>query len=445
MNGNDGLVHKAKVVYCPFGTCLDFDGNESFVEVKNSAILNPSNEITIEAWIRPQNPDNGFTIVSKKANYSSRDGYVFLFDGRAFYFNFGNGTDFFPNGLSYGRLEEGRWYHFAVTYDGHYVRYYVNGVEVGFVKQSGTIAANDLNVLIGKRHDETWKLNGTIYKIAIYNRALTPSEIERAYTRTMVKIRAIEPISTILGSLIQAAGIHFPSHVDYENWVFEGNTAFFKSALLEGDIIIKPMSLAEIVTDGLINVTILTKHGRIDFPHIKKLYISKANRIEIRTNETAIYSGRGFYARLVLVDPTLAFHGKAVVTLVTGDQEIKKITIENGSLVILGKLDVYARTPNIYVDGVAKFEKIYSLFSLYPRLKSLGHNLIIHGIMEFQLTVSDNYSFASDVKCSGTFSREPPVLPWSEYESIRRMLPWLIISVIFVIFWYVLLGKRRKP
>jgi len=443
MNGNDGLVHEVKVVYSPFGMCLDFNGNESFVEVKNSDILNPSDEITIEAWIQPRTPDSGFTIVSKKASYASQDGYIFLFDGGSFYFNFGNGTDFFPNGLRYGRLEGGQWYHLAVTYNGHYVKYYVNGVEVGSVKQSETIAPNHLNLLIGKRHDESWKLNGTIYKIVIYNKALTPSEIEKSYTRTIARFWTMNPVSAILGSLIQAAGVNLLAHVNYENWVYEGNTAFFKSLSLKGDIIIKSTSLAEIAVDGFTNVTILTEQGQIDVPYIKELYITKADYIEVRTNRAVVYGGRGFYARLSLANPTLAFHGEALVTLVTNDQKTKEITLKNGSLAILGQLDVYARSPNIYVNGEAKFEKMYSLFSLYPRLRSLGHALIIYGIVEFQLTVSDTYSFASDVKCSGTFSREPPILPWSEYESIRSMLPWLIISVVFMGFWYAFLGKQQ--
>ena len=440
MNGNDGLVYNAKVFYSPIGMCLDFNGNESFVEVKNSDILNPINEITIEAWIRPRTPDSGFTIVSKKAGYASRDGYVFLFDGGNFYFNFGNGTDFFPNSLRYGRLEGGQWYHLAVTYNGHCVRYYVNGVEVGSVKQSETIAPNQLNLLIGKRHDEAWRLNGSIYKIVMYNKALTSSEIQKSYNQTIAKLWTMNPISPILGSLIQAVGVNLPAHVNYENWVYEGNTAFFKSVSLTGNIVIKSMSLAEIAVDGFANVTILTEQGQIDIPYIKEFYITKTDYIEIKTNEVVVYGGKGFYARLKLANPTLAFHGETLITLVTSNKK-NEITLKNGSLAILGQLNVYARSPNIYVNGEAKFEKMFSLFSLYPRLRSLGHALTIYGIVEFQLTVSDTYIFASNVKCSGLFSRDPPVLPWSEYESIRSMLPWLIVSVVLTVFWYAFFRK----
>ncbi|HDH07207.1 MAG TPA: hypothetical protein ENF87_02440 [Thermoproteales archaeon] len=234
--------------------------------------------------------------------------------------------------------------------------------------------------------------------------------------------------------------MNLPAHVNYENWVYEGNTAFFKSVSLTGNIVIKSMSLAEIAVDGFANVTILTEQGQIDIPYIKEFYITKTDYIEIKTNEVVVYGGKGFYARLKLTNPTLAFHGETLITLVTSNKE-NEITLKNGSLAILGQLNVYARSPNIYVNGEAKFEKMYSLFSLYPRLRSLGHALTIYGIVEFQLTVSDTYIFASNVKCSGLFSRDPPVLPWSEYESIRSMLPWLIVSVVLTVFWYAFFRK----
>lgn len=443
MNGNDGLVYGAKIVDSPFGMALDFDGKESFIEVAHSDRLNPTDEISIEAWVKPRAPDSGFCIVSKKAGYSSLNGYAFLFDGGTFYFNFGNGTSCFPNAFPYGRLKAEQWYHLAVTYDGHYVKYYVNGAEVGSVEQSETVAPNNLNLLIGKRQDEVWKLNGSIYKIVMYDEALTTSEIEESYNKTMAKFWTMNPMSPIMGSLIQIAGVNLPTHVNYETWVFEGNTAFFRNASLKGDVVIKSSSFTDVAIEESANIAIVTDREQINVTRIKRLYINKTDYAEIHAEEVDIHQGRGFYAELTLVNPTLSLSGENVlITLVTSDQETREITFQNGELIILGQLTLYARTPSFQVNGEAKFKEIYSLFSLHRWLRSLGQNLNIQGAVKFQLTVSDTYNFASDLKWNGSVAREPPILRWNEYDSIKNMLSWLTISIVLVVFWHSFFKKE---
>jgi hypothetical protein len=431
LNGNDGLVFGAKAVYSSFGRCLDFDGNGSFIEVLHSDTLNPIDEITIEAWVQPRTPDKGFMIVSKKATYGSLDGYMFLFDGGSFYFNFGNGTNFFPNQLSYGRLKSGRWYHLVVTYDGHYINYYVNGEKAGSVKRSEKIAPNNLNLLIGKRHDGAWRLDGIIYKVVIYNKALTQPEIKGSYDQMLNKtLLRSNPISSTLGSLIQIAGVKLPIHVNYETWIFEGNTAFFRSASLKGNIVIKSSSFSEITINDTVDVVIYTGQGQINVAYVEKLYIDKMDYGEIYTNETVLCDGKAFYTRLTLVNPTLSLHGNASIRLMTKDKEVVEMTFQNGQLRIIGQLNALVRTPSIYVNGNAKFDEMYSLFSLYNWLRSLGQDLNIEGEIDFQLTVSDAYIFVINFKGNGLVLRDPPILPWSEYDSIKNMLPWLIVSAI---------------
>jgi len=127
---------------------------------------------------------------------------------------------------------------------------------------------------------------------------------------------------------------------------------------------------------------------------------------------------------------------------VTSDQETREITFQNGELTILGQVTLHARTPSFQVNGEAKFKEMYSLFSLHRWLRSLGQDLNIQGAVEFQLTVSDVYTFASNLKWNGSVAREPPILPWNEYNSIKNMLPWLIISILLVVFWYSFFRKE---
>ena len=441
--GNDGTIFGTKTSFSPFGMALDFDGKESYIEVPNSDELNIADKITIEAWIKPENPNDGFTIVSKKLSYGSKDGYVFLFDGGNFYFNFGNGSNYFPNAFAYGRLNANQWYHFAVSYDRCFIKYYVNGLEVGSVKQNETIAPNSLNLLIGKRQDDAWKLKGSVYKITIYHEALSASEIFESYNRTISKLWTKNPISSILGNLFKAAELNLPLHGSYESWVFEGNTAIFSYAILNGNVTIKSSSFASLKVDDFTNVTIITDNEQNAVSYVKEIYINETSVMEISATGAEIYPGKGFYAKIVLINPTLTLDGENnLIILITRDGEVKNIMFQNGKVKLIGCLTVYARTPTIQALGDMKFKKFYSLFSLRRSIISSGQDLNIKGVMEFRLTVSDAYSFASDLKWKGSLLRDPPRLQWNEYDSIKNMIPWLLISIILTLFCYAFFRRE---
>ena len=80
------------------------------------------------------------------------------------------------------------WYHITVTYESPVLKIYVNGINTGTVN-TGTFQFTNRNSLaIGR---SPWVLNesqssfpGSIDDVAIYNRALTPIEINSVYTNT---------------------------------------------------------------------------------------------------------------------------------------------------------------------------------------------------------------------------------------------------------------------
>ena len=80
------------------------------------------------------------------------------------------------------------WYHIIVTYETPILKIYVNGINTGTVN-TGTFQFTNRNSLaIGR---SPWVLNesqssfpGSIDDVAIYNRALTPTEINSVYTNT---------------------------------------------------------------------------------------------------------------------------------------------------------------------------------------------------------------------------------------------------------------------
>jgi hypothetical protein len=70
------------------------------------------------------------------------------------------------------------WTHLATTYDGAVQRLYVNGVEVATRAQSGAVRTSDNPLRIGGNSVWGEFFQGRIDEVRIYNRALTPGEIQ---------------------------------------------------------------------------------------------------------------------------------------------------------------------------------------------------------------------------------------------------------------------------
>jgi hypothetical protein len=71
------------------------------------------------------------------------------------------------------------WTHVAATYDGSQLRVYVNAVQVASVAATGNILASTGAMRIGG--NTIWAnewFHGIIDEVRIYNRALSPSELE---------------------------------------------------------------------------------------------------------------------------------------------------------------------------------------------------------------------------------------------------------------------------
>ena len=75
-------------------------------------------------------------------------------------------------------LAIGVWTHLAATYDGVTMRFYVNGVQVGSRAQTGSMLVSTRALRIGGNSVWGEYLNGLVDDVRIYNRALSPAEIQ---------------------------------------------------------------------------------------------------------------------------------------------------------------------------------------------------------------------------------------------------------------------------
>ncbi len=176
-NGNAGAVTGATWVPGRFGNALLFNGNGNWVTVPDSASLDLTTAVTMEAWIYPtalgtdwktvlfkEQPSN--LVYGLYANTTPQRPNAQVFVG---------GSDRNVNGPS--QLPVNTWTHLAATYDGANIRLYVNGAQVAVTAQTGAITTSTGALRIGGNNIWPEWFQGRIDEIRVYNRALSAAEI----------------------------------------------------------------------------------------------------------------------------------------------------------------------------------------------------------------------------------------------------------------------------
>lgn len=161
------------------GQAFSFNASsDTGVIVPPASPLNPTEAITIEAWVRPSSFPNGApAIVRKDQNAVGTTQYSLsvgngVTTGIAVMNIGGAGT------ATGGSVPTNVWTHLAGTYDRQFIRLYINGVEVTNTAATSPIPTSTENLSIG-RHAlfTTRNFDGLIDEVSIYNRALSAGEI----------------------------------------------------------------------------------------------------------------------------------------------------------------------------------------------------------------------------------------------------------------------------
>ncbi|HEY1303763.1 MAG TPA: PA14 domain-containing protein [Vicinamibacterales bacterium] len=157
-----------------FGNAMRFNGSNSVVTVPDSASLDLTTAMTLEAWVMPAAAQGGWRSVMHK----NVDRYYLMAssDNNS---PVGGGTFGAGNQNTYAAsaLPINVWTHLATTFDGKTVKLYVNGIQVASMPQATSITTSGGTLQIGgDGYGEFF--NGSIDEIRIYNRALSAAEIQ---------------------------------------------------------------------------------------------------------------------------------------------------------------------------------------------------------------------------------------------------------------------------
>ena len=161
---------------------LSFDGVDDYVKGSASSSLDVTNtnNITLSAWVKPNDFNGSQRIISHTAEGSDHQQYSLHVSNGQIYFISGASL-FEQNGfnLSSSNLELGVWNNISMTYDGSAVRLYLDG-NIVFEKLQPDYFPSDWMgyFYIGKRADGEEQFNGYIDEVSIWNSALTQQQIQ---------------------------------------------------------------------------------------------------------------------------------------------------------------------------------------------------------------------------------------------------------------------------
>jgi hypothetical protein len=174
--------------------CFEFNSDSSVAivnTVEGLQILNGADRFTFEAWIRPRTQGEG----GRGRILQQVGGRLqwYLSDDASFGFRAGQKAGWRLSNPSAVRYWE--WQHIAVSSDGVYMRYFINGEQVYRLKKYIALEIAASPLWIGNGHGEDMKLrgfDGWIDELRISNECLYPSEFtplrHLAYDSTTVML-----------------------------------------------------------------------------------------------------------------------------------------------------------------------------------------------------------------------------------------------------------------
>jgi hypothetical protein len=161
---------------------LSFDGTNDYIDCGNNASVQiTGNQITLEAWIYPTSWKSAIwqgNIIAKEQNGGGNDNGFMLRAGNNGSLNLTLGSGSWSELISSTNvLSLNTWQHIAGTYDGSYLRLYINGNPIDSMAANININNSTSLLYIGDNGSGARHFPGIIEEVRIWNVSRTKSEL----------------------------------------------------------------------------------------------------------------------------------------------------------------------------------------------------------------------------------------------------------------------------
>ncbi len=177
-NGNSGTISGATWTAGKYGAALAFRADDSArVTIPNSASLQLTTAMTLEAWVNP----SALGSVWRDVIYKGKDNYYLEASSSHSAKPAGGGKIGGTTSVSvFGNasLPQNTWTHLAVTYEGTALVLYLNGTQVSSTPVTGSILTSANALQIGGDSYFGQYFDGTIDEVRVYNTALTAAQLQ---------------------------------------------------------------------------------------------------------------------------------------------------------------------------------------------------------------------------------------------------------------------------
>ena len=207
---------------------IEFDGLNDYISFANTPEMNGITDITVSTWVYINKFNSGSNVIVSRRDSGNNNGWELSYDnmGRVFFTVIENNTTWIDVESSYtikasnsaGLTANGGWYNIVGTKSGNVCKIYVassnkqknvnnpsiisKSVGNNFLRGTTTAGVGNIpfssNVLhLGKSSTgETSYMDGRIMQLSVYNRALSPEEIDINHESFSKRIFQIDGIPT---------------------------------------------------------------------------------------------------------------------------------------------------------------------------------------------------------------------------------------------------------